>query len=197
MSSAARAVDDAPTRSSSGTALKEHKLLIQRCAGCGRAAPSAAADVPALPLARRGTPSKSSGRGDGLQLRDAAPPAVAVVRRPYIVALVELEEGTRLVTNLCGVEPDDVSIGMPVVVRFEEFDDGLVLPHVRAGGAIDDGARPTRRLAHAAGRRRAPRDGDRRDADRWSSPGAIASRDFMPVHHDRDYANRRARPTSS
>ena len=27
--------------------------------------------------------------------------------------------------------------------------------------------------------------------------GAIASRDFMPVHHDRDYANNRGRPTCS
>lgn len=27
--------------------------------------------------------------------------------------------------------------------------------------------------------------------------GAIASRDFMPVHHDRDYANKQGSPTCS
>ena len=47
---------------------------------------------------------------------------------PYIVAIVELEEGTRLVTNLVDVEAEAVTIGMPVVVRYEEFDGGLVLP---------------------------------------------------------------------
>ncbi|WP_258037927.1 MULTISPECIES: Zn-ribbon domain-containing OB-fold protein [unclassified Streptomyces] len=35
---------------------------------------------------------------------------------PYLVAVVELAEGTRLVTNLTGVAPDDVTIGMPVVL---------------------------------------------------------------------------------
>ena len=53
---------------------------------------------------------------------------------PYIVALVELEEGTRLVTNLVDVAPDDVTIGMPVAVRFEHFDDDVVAAAVRAGG---------------------------------------------------------------
>jgi uncharacterized OB-fold protein len=47
---------------------------------------------------------------------------------PYVVALVELAEGTRLVTNIVGIAPEAVTLGMPVRVRFEEFDDGLVLP---------------------------------------------------------------------
>jgi uncharacterized OB-fold protein len=46
----------------------------------------------------------------------------------YIVALVELEEGTRLVTNVVGVAVDEVSIGMPVRVRFDRFDGDVVLP---------------------------------------------------------------------
>ncbi len=47
---------------------------------------------------------------------------------PYVVALVDLAEGTRLVTNIVGVPPEGVYVGMPVQVRFEEFDGGLVLP---------------------------------------------------------------------
>lgn len=48
---------------------------------------------------------------------------------PYVVAIVELPEqdGLRLTTNLVGVEPDDVEIGMPVRVVFEEHD-GVWLP---------------------------------------------------------------------
>ena len=49
----------------------------------------------------------------------------------YIVALIDLEEGTRLVANLCDVDPDGVTIGMPVELFFAHFDDGLVLPQFR------------------------------------------------------------------
>ncbi|MFZ4584122.1 MAG: Zn-ribbon domain-containing OB-fold protein [Acidimicrobiia bacterium] len=45
---------------------------------------------------------------------------------PYVVALVEIEEqpSVRLTTNIYDVDPDDVHIGMPVEVLFEEHDDG-------------------------------------------------------------------------
>lgn len=46
----------------------------------------------------------------------------------YIVALVELDEGVRLVTNLVDVSPAQATMGMRVVVRFEHFDNDLVLP---------------------------------------------------------------------
>jgi uncharacterized OB-fold protein len=44
------------------------------------------------------------------------------VPTPYVVALVELEEQAdlRVFTNLVGVEPAQVAIGMPVEVRFED-----------------------------------------------------------------------------
>ncbi len=37
---------------------------------------------------------------------------------PYVLAYVDLEEGPRLLTNVVGCEPDEVSIGMPVRVDF-------------------------------------------------------------------------------
>ena len=48
---------------------------------------------------------------------------------PYVVAIVELPEqdGLRLTTNIVGCEPDDVWIGMPVRVTFEDYD-GVWLP---------------------------------------------------------------------
>ena len=46
--------------------------------------------------------------------------------------LVELEEGTRLVSNLVGVDPSEVTIGMPVEVTFERIDDDLTLPLFKA-----------------------------------------------------------------
>lgn len=45
---------------------------------------------------------------------------------PYVMAYVDLEEGPRVLTNIVGCEPDEVSIGMSVVVDFadQERDDG-------------------------------------------------------------------------
>jgi uncharacterized OB-fold protein len=44
---------------------------------------------------------------------------------PYLIAIVELVEqpGLRLTTNLVGVEPDEVEIGMPLRVVFEAYED--------------------------------------------------------------------------
>ena len=49
---------------------------------------------------------------------------------PYVVAIVDIEEqaGLRLTTNLVGVEPGDVTIGMRVKVCFDERDDGIFIP---------------------------------------------------------------------
>ena len=41
---------------------------------------------------------------------------------PYIVALVELDEGVRLVSNLCEIALDDVEVGMSVEVFYQTFD---------------------------------------------------------------------------
>jgi uncharacterized OB-fold protein len=49
----------------------------------------------------------------------------------YIVVLVELEEGVRILSNLCDIAPEDVTIGMPVELFFAHFDDGLTLPQFR------------------------------------------------------------------
>ena len=58
-------------------------------------------------------------------------PQVPAFDYPLVVALVELEEGTRLVANVCGITPETMAIGMPVVADFEDFDDELTLPVFR------------------------------------------------------------------
>ena len=49
---------------------------------------------------------------------------------PYVVALVELTEGPRLMTNIVDA-PEDVWIGAPVEVIFETIDDACTLPVFR------------------------------------------------------------------
>lgn len=56
---------------------------------------------------------------------------------PFIAALVELEEGTRLVSNVVDVAPEDMYIGMPVEAFVEQVDDEMKMPLFRpAAGAV-------------------------------------------------------------
>jgi hypothetical protein len=47
---------------------------------------------------------------------------------PYVVGLVELEGGARLMTNIVGCEPSSVKVGMQVKVKWEPLSDGRQLP---------------------------------------------------------------------
>jgi uncharacterized OB-fold protein len=46
---------------------------------------------------------------------------------PYVLAVVELDEGLYLLTNIVEVDPSEVRIGMPVAVRFERVDDEITV----------------------------------------------------------------------
>jgi hypothetical protein len=113
--------------------VRDHKLLIQRCAGCQ------ALRHPPRPMCPRCNALawdtiESSGRGEVYSFVMPRHPPFPWFEGTYIVALVALEEGIRLVSNLCEIDPDEVTIGMPVEVFFEHFDDGLVLPQFRPAG---------------------------------------------------------------
>ena len=47
---------------------------------------------------------------------------------PLICAVISLAEGTRIVSNIVGCEPDDVHIGMKVTGKVEQVDDKTMLP---------------------------------------------------------------------
>jgi uncharacterized OB-fold protein len=113
--------------------VRDHKLLIQRCAGCQ------ALRHPPRPMCPRCNALawdtiESSGRGEVYSYVMPRHPPFPWFEGTYIVVLVALEEGIRLVSNLCEIDPGDVTIGMPVEVFFEHFDDGLVLPQFRPAG---------------------------------------------------------------
>jgi uncharacterized OB-fold protein len=48
--------------------------------------------------------------------------------QPYAVALIDLAEGVRMLSNVVGCPPEDVVIGMPVTVTWEPLSDGRRLP---------------------------------------------------------------------
>jgi uncharacterized OB-fold protein len=47
---------------------------------------------------------------------------------PYVVALVELDEGPRMMSNVVGCGPEDVKIGARVRVLFEPVSDDAAVP---------------------------------------------------------------------
>jgi uncharacterized OB-fold protein/acyl dehydratase len=109
---------------------KEHKLLIQRCGRCGtlRHPPR-----PVCPKCRsyEWDALEASGRATVYSFVVNHYPQVPAFDYPLPVGLFELEEGTRLVANFVGVEPDEIEIGMPVEVEFVECDAELTLPVFR------------------------------------------------------------------
>ena len=57
--------------------------------------------------------------------------------QPYCVALVDLEEGVRIMTNVVGCAPDDVHTGMAVTLTWEPLSDGRRLPLFEAESGGD------------------------------------------------------------
>ncbi|MQA00027.1 MAG: hypothetical protein GEU80_11995 [Dehalococcoidia bacterium] len=53
---------------------------------------------------------------------------------PYNVAVVELEEGLRLNSNIVNVPNEAIRVGMPVAVTFSEQGDGIYLPRFEPAG---------------------------------------------------------------
>ena len=110
--------------------LRERRLLIQRCSSCGilRHPPR-----PMCPhcLSIEWDTIESTGRGTVHSFVMPQHPQFPFMDYPYIVALIDLAEGVRLVSNLIDIEPENAWIDMPVEVSFTEFDDGFVLHQFR------------------------------------------------------------------
>ncbi|OBA77972.1 nucleic acid-binding protein [Mycobacterium sp. 1164966.3] len=109
--------------------LRDNKLLIQRCGRCGelRHPPR-----PMCPNCRSldWDAVESSGRGTVYSYVMPHQPRFPFFDYPYIVVLVELEEGVRLVSNLTDIDPSEVTAGLPVEVYYQSFED-LVLHQFR------------------------------------------------------------------
>ena len=56
------------------------------------------------------------------------------LRPPYAVALVDVDDGARMLTNVVGCEPLTVAVGMPVSVTWEGLPDGRQLPQFTPSG---------------------------------------------------------------
>lgn len=110
-------------------ACRQHQLLVQRCRGCG-----ALQYYPRGACARCWSEElewrKSSGRGRVYTFTVTHRTQTQGFKDevPYVLAYVELEEGVQVLTNLVGCAPEEVQIGMPVAVAFEDVSDETSIP---------------------------------------------------------------------
>lgn len=101
---------------------REGRLMLQRWDGSDRAQ---------LPPTMSGPPGsggyewvESTGRGVVLAFSvvHRAPSEEHAARAPYVYAAVRLEEGAQMISNVVGVDPSEVVVGMEVEVVFERED---------------------------------------------------------------------------
>lgn len=170
--------------------IDQGELRIQRCDSC-----STLYHPPMVRCANCGDYDLgyvvASGRGHVYSFAEVHYPQFPIFDYPVLGVLIELEEGTRILSNLVGVSGDEVEVGMAVELSIEATDPKLNLPLFRR-------ARPARR----------------EDTLRFEDvsvgdclapcpvpltptlivAGAMASRDFQDVHHDPELARRRGSP---
>jgi uncharacterized OB-fold protein/acyl dehydratase len=163
----------------------KRELRIQRCQGCGQLLAPPGPRCPRCGSFDMGW-IVASGRGRLYSFAIPEHPKVPGFSYPLTVGLIELEEGTRLVSNVVGLQPEQLTIGMPLELSWLQAGE-QVLPQFRA-------PLPTRRE-------------DTPPAGEWKVgqqlptcaipitatlvvAGALATRDFTPVHHDAAVAKR-------
>ena len=106
---------------------RAHTLLIQHCTSCGTLR------HPPLPACAvcgslEWDSVESSGRGTLYSYVVVHYPQVPSFEYPLPIGLIELEEGTRLVANLEGMDDGAIEIGMHLQAEFVDFDEELSLP---------------------------------------------------------------------
>jgi 3-oxo-4,17-pregnadiene-20-carboxyl-CoA hydratase alpha subunit len=109
---------------------RQHRLLIQRCKQCGTLR------HPPRPMCAECRSYEwdvvdASGRGTVYSFVVNHYPQVPAFDYPLAVGLIQLEEGTRLVANVIGVDPSEIQVGTPVEVEWVDHDPDLSLPAFR------------------------------------------------------------------
>jgi uncharacterized OB-fold protein len=117
--------------------VKAHAMQLQRCNGCGRfifyprgVCPHCFSDDLAW------QPVAGTGAVHAFTIVHRHPSPAFNDEAPYVVALIELDEGVRMLSNLVDIEPDpaSVKVGLPVEVVYDGATDEVTLPKFRPRG---------------------------------------------------------------
>lgn len=105
------------------------RLMVQRCAACGRHqfySRAVCSHCGSWEVAHTQVSGRATVHASTVVHRPPHPRFAG--RVPYVVALVDLDEGPRMMTMITGCAPADVHTGMPVEVVFEQVATDITLP---------------------------------------------------------------------
>ena len=110
-------------------ATRDQRLLLQWCTDCEQPIFYPRAACPACfgsSLEWR----PASGRGEVYAVTVDHRPQITTRRTEerFAVALIDLDEGVRMMSNVIGCPPEEVTVGMRVIVAWEPLSDGRHLP---------------------------------------------------------------------
>jgi uncharacterized protein len=134
MSESSKRIVPVPTAETAGfwEGCRRRELLLQRCQDCGQVQ-----FYPRVLCGHCGGRDlgwlRASGRGVVRSysiVRRPVSPAYAA-DGPFALLLVGLEEGPTMMSTLTGTPPEAAFIGMPVMVAFEDWPEGVTMPRFR------------------------------------------------------------------
>ncbi|WP_376795527.1 Zn-ribbon domain-containing OB-fold protein [Thermogemmatispora sp.] len=117
---------------------REQQLMLQHCSACGRWFWPVKTRCPACWSAQVSW-SPASGRGtlySFVLMHQLYHPAFAS-ELPYIIAEIDLEEGVRMISTIVDCPPEQLRIGMPLEVTFEQLNAEITLPKFRPAVAAE------------------------------------------------------------
>ncbi len=113
-------------------AAAEHRLVVQRCTGCAH---TRLPPAPVCPQCRSEDSDwqEVSGLGEVYTYTVVHRPIAADQELPFVIAVIALEDagGVRMISNLVSVAPEEVRIGMPVELVWEDMSEELAIPRFR------------------------------------------------------------------
>ena len=106
---------------------REGKLLLQHCTDCDK--PQFYPRILCSHCGGRNLVWRpASGRGRIATFTIVRQPVSPAYEAPYVVALIDLEEGPRMMSHIVRCDPERVRIGQLVCVTFEAWSDTLTMP---------------------------------------------------------------------
>lgn len=108
---------------------RNHVLKVQKCLDCGKLRWPPAFVCPHC-LEQKSQWVKMSGKGKIFTFavyHTAFHPGFKK-EVPYVVAVVELAEGPRMMSNIIGCDPDEIFCGMPVKITWTDADKQFSIP---------------------------------------------------------------------
>lgn len=112
---------------------KSHAMELPRCRDCGRFHYYPRALCPhCWSVNLEWVPASGRGKVYSYVINHRPAPGFQD-ETPYVIAVVETDEGVRIMSNLVGVEPDpaNIAVDMPVQVEYDDVSDQITLPKYR------------------------------------------------------------------